>query len=500
MDFIMDTISIKVKGIKHIESANIEIPFEGGLYGFVGSNGCGKSTIMLILSVLLSERRYLMFKKEDYNSDSFIEIGINTSTQNLVNLWQPKTSQLRLSPGVQPFRYNGIYEGSLFYGTRFDDSRAVDQLLKSGDISHHEIEDSVEYIKDNLSHILHGDKNHYRTLKKIKNRATAKKFKLNNIPYFIEAKNGNMLSQYRMSSGECLLISLLNFIYYSIVNNRSGKSGKALILIDEIELALHPIAITRLISLLNKLNAEQKNVVIYLTSHSPEVIRSIKPNNMFMLSNTEGRLSTINPCFPSYAIRDVYSHDGFDYLILVEDKLAASVVDNVLVNKGLKNSRLIHIAPVGGWQNVLSLHRDLLANNVIGINRKIISILDGDVKELVSKEIEYKNLPKCFLPIQSIEKFLFEIVYHRKNEDLRKTINDKYFPLKSLDDLVDEFNERYKKLPESPDKKLYFKLKYELENRSIQESLFIEHLCNDIKKHIDFNSFEETICKQLDSI
>lgn len=168
MDFIMDTISIKVKGIKHIESANIEIPFEGGLYGFVGSNGCGKSTIMLILSVLLSERRYLMLKKEDYNSDSFIEIGINTSTQNLVNLWQPKTSQLRLSPGVQPFRYNGIYEGSLFYGTRFDDSRAVDQLLKSGDISHHEIEDSVEYIKDNLSHILHGDKNHYRTLKKNK--------------------------------------------------------------------------------------------------------------------------------------------------------------------------------------------------------------------------------------------------------------------------------------------------------------------------------------------
>lgn len=493
----MDTINIKIANIKNITSAEIEIPFESGLYGFVGGNGCGKSTLMLILSVLLSERRYSMFKKEDYDISSFIDITVNTNSSTKNNLWQPRPTQWKLPKGTSPFRHNGIYEGSLFYGTRFDDSRAVDNLLKSGDISNDDIENSVDYIKDNLSYILHGDKSHYRTLKKIKNRATARKFKLNNIPYFIEAKNGNMLSQYRMSSGECLLISLLNFIYYSIANNRSGDSGKALILIDEIELALHPIAITRLLSLLNKLNSEQKNVVIYLTSHSPEVIRSIKPNNMFMLSNINGEMKVINPCFPSYAIRDVYSHDGFDYLILVEDKLAASVVDNVLVDKGLKSSRLIHITPVGGWLNVLTLHKDLLSNNVIGINRKIISILDGDIKKDAASHDDFKHLPKCFLPIQSIEKFIFEIVYQRKNEPLRKTINDKYFQLKSLDDLVSEFNERYPRLPESPDKKLYFKLKSELENRSIQESLFIQHLCEDIKKHLDFSAFETSVSDLL---
>ncbi|HFJ0099553.1 TPA: AAA family ATPase [Yersinia enterocolitica] len=315
----------------------------------------------------------------------------------------------------------------------------------------------------------------------------------------MEAKNGNLLSQYRMSSGECLLISLLNFIYYSVADNRSGQSGKALILIDEIELALHPIAITRLISLLNALQGMQKNVVIYLTSHSPEVIRSIKPSNMFMLSNTNGNINLTNPCFPSYAIRDVYRHDGFDYLILVEDKLAASVVDNVLVSNELKSSKLIHITPVGGWQNVLTLHNDLLNNNVIGINRKIISVLDGDVKTEVMEKDEFKNTPKCFLPIQSIEKLLYDVIFLRKNDALRKIINDKYFILRSLDELIAEHNERYKTTPENPDKKFYFRLKHELEKRNIQESLFIQNLCEDIKKVIDFSSFERSLTNLLNA-
>ncbi|EKN3567316.1 ATP-binding protein [Yersinia enterocolitica] len=494
----MDTINISISEVKNISSAEIEIPFEGGLYGFVGGNGCGKSTLMLILSVLLSERRYLMLKSEDYSDDSFINITVNSNTTTS-NKWTPKNNKWVLPTGIKPFRYNGLYEGSLFYGARFDDSRVVDKLIRTGNISDEHVVDSVEYVKDNLSYILHGDHSHYRTLKKIKNRATANKLGLNNIPYFMEAKNGNLLSQYRMSSGECLLISLLNFIYYSVADNRSGQSGKALILIDEIELALHPIAITRLISLLNALQGMQKNVVIYLTSHSPEVIRSIKPSNMFMLSNTNGNINLTNPCFPSYAIRDVYRHDGFDYLILVEDKLAASVVDNVLVSNELKSSKLIHITPVGGWQNVLTLHNDLLNNNVIGINRKIISVLDGDVKTEVMEKDEFKNTPKCFLPIQSIEKLLYDVIFLRKNDALRKIINDKYFILRSLDELIAEHNERYKTTPENPDKKFYFRLKHELEKRNIQESLFIQNLCEDIKKVIDFSSFERSLTNLLNA-
>lgn len=60
----------------------------------------------------------------------------------------------------------------------------------------------------------------------------------------------SIISQYRMSSGECLTISLLHFIYNSLVRRSLSRNTPILMLIDEIELALHPIAITNLLNLL----------------------------------------------------------------------------------------------------------------------------------------------------------------------------------------------------------------------------------------------------------
>ncbi|MDA5495888.1 hypothetical protein PGS50_21925, partial [Yersinia intermedia] len=70
---------------------------------------------------------------------------------------------------------------------------------------------------------------------------------------------------------------------------------------------------------------------------------------------------------------------------------------------------------------------------------------------------------------------------------------------RSLDELIAEHNERYKTTPENPDKKFYFRLKHELEKRNIQESLFIQNLCEDIKKVIDFSSFERSLTNLLNA-
>ena len=307
-----------------------------------------------------------------------------------------------------------------------------------------------------------------------------------------------------MSSGECLLISLLNYIYYTLINpgNKRYQTKTPLILIDEIELALHPIAIQRLFAFFEELIVTYPKLVIYITSHSPEVIRALSPENMFLLKNDDGKLDTINPCFPSYAIRDVYSHDGYDILILVEDKLACYLVNNIIAKHYLNNSKLIQVVPVGGYDNVLKLHVDLLANNVLGTDKKVISILDGDVQDKVKKLKDFQNILKLYLPIPSIEKFLFSMLNDKKYPDAKKVINDKYFTLKSLDNLFSDFNNEYKSSPNNPDKKFYSIIKKDLKERKIEESTFIEKLSGDIKTipSLEFEKFANYLKKFINEI
>lgn len=482
----MENLKIVVKGIKNIELAEFEFPLEKSLNLIVGANGSGKSTFLLALSQAIAKSPLKTLQPDDYTDNSSVEITLDGVT----DLWEGKgnwyLNKIQIS-------LNGMYEGSLFYGTRFNDSRKVDSLIRSGQIKEEDIAEADDYLKDKLSYILHGDLSHYRGLKKVRNKYISNKLGLDNTPYF-NSVNGNLISQYRMSSGECLLISLLHFVYNAIVRRSLPENETILVLIDEIELALHPIAVSRFIDLMNELVKSSKKLMVVLTSHSPEVIRKIQPKNIYKIENHSGIVSVVNPGFPSYVIRDVYKHDGFDYLLLVEDDLAKTVVDKVLEQKNLKSSKLIHVVPVGGWNNVLTLQRDLLKGNVLGIGREIFSVIDGDVKNTIPKDFD--GLKKLFLPIKSIEKFLYEVVIEKPNVRLKKIINDKYFQVESLDALAAEHNLQYAKA-DHPDKKFYFRLRKNLESRGIEELMFVHKLADDIMNEVSFSGFEQSLEKML---
>lgn len=478
----MSDLKIRIKNVKNIKSAEIEFPLEQSLSLIVGSNGSGKSTILLALSQAI-RNSLRSLNSDDFDASSNVEIGL----EGRVDSWSGENNWFLKKPAVS---LRGMYEGSLFYGTRFNDSRTVDSHLKSGNIAADDIVDADDYVKDKLSHILTGTTGKYKDLKRIKNRAIAQKLMLTSTPYF-NSINGNLISQYRMSSGECLLISLLHFVYNAIVRRSLAKDELILVLIDEIELALHPIAVSRFIDLINELVQSTPNLMVILTSHSPEVIRKIQPKNIYKIENNLGVVDVVNPGYPSYVIRDVYRHDGFDYLLLVEDILAKVLVEKVLESKDLGSSKLVHVVPVGGYLNVLMLQRDLLRGNVLGVGREIISILDGDIVNQVPKE--FSDLKKLFLPIKSIEKLLYSIVIEGSNPVLKKIINDKYFQLDSLDSLAAEHNEKYKGKVDQSDKKFYFRLRKNLNARGIDELMFVQKLSDDIMRAIPFNKFSDTI-------
>lgn len=124
-----------------------------------------------------------------------------------------------------------------------------------------------------------------------------------------------------MSSGESMLISLIDFIN-NLVIKQSRKSHDNLFLIDKVALALHPATIDRLVLFLKDLTANStNNLIIYFSTHSSELIHWISSKNIFYIENIDGTVRVANPCYPNYAVRNLYPPNGFDFILLAEDEL-----------------------------------------------------------------------------------------------------------------------------------------------------------------------------------
>ena len=77
----------------------------------------------------------------DTKDDSYVkfEIGGNYC------LWK-QNSNFKWRRSGDIVKYNGLYEGSLFYGTRFKDSTNIEQMIASGQITEQEITDAVDLV------------------------------------------------------------------------------------------------------------------------------------------------------------------------------------------------------------------------------------------------------------------------------------------------------------------------------------------------------------------
>ena len=130
------------------------------------------------------------------------------------------------------------------------------------------------------------------------------------------------------------------------------------------------------------------------SSHSSELIRKIHPRNIYYMKNDGGDAKIISPCYPQYAIRSLYNHDGYDCTILVEDRVAEMLVRKLIADYRTKNNLLMNVLPVGGWKNTLELQKNFCEQNILGRDKFTFSIIDGDVMQDKSGKALYELLLK----------------------------------------------------------------------------------------------------------
>ena len=502
-------IRLTINKVKNINHAEFELSMESGLYSFVGGNGCGKSTLMLALSLMVKTSSAHMLAPYDISIDSTIDI----ETDNNSDHWFYKNGKLTTGKFsyvkghgnvkghnalIASAHIDGFYEGSIFYGCRFDDFDCIDKFMANKNFEDY-LTPADDFVSETLGYILHNNKKYYRTLKKIRSRHDAEALGFKGVPYFLGCGH-NTISQFRMSSGESMLISLVDFINNLVIKNTRTKNKKLLFLIDEVELALHPSAIDRLVLFLEDLiKTSTSELIIYFSTHSAELIHRLDPRNIYLLENDNGNLSATNPCYPNYAVRNLYVPNGFDFLLLVEDELAKALVDKAIRINKLSESKLCCILPSGGCTQMLKLHYDMVTYNTLGVGKKIVSIYDGDAKDEINSKTDYKFLPKCFLPIPSIEKFLKEKCVINKDKMFIKLLGDKYFNQRSLEDIIADYNNdiRTSRSKDSDGKNFYKVILSNLFKIGISERDFIKYLCDDIYEYEDLTKFSNSLSSLL---
>ncbi len=225
--------------------------------------------------------------------------------------------------------------------------------------------------------------------------------------------------------------------------------------------------------------SSQYNYAIYFSTHSIELIGSIKPENIFFLErHSDDSVEVLNPCYPAYATRILYDHSGYDYIILVEDDLAKEVVKRLLRKNALLSNKLVHILPCGGYTNVIDLAKEVVNSNLVGKTSSISIILDGDVKLEASSYIARhgiaNNIPITYLPVESLEKFLKSRLHDSVDHKLFRHLNDFIFHQLSLTQIIDQYKTTYDVSNDKNGKKLYKLIDSELRERGKDRAEVIE--------------------------
>lgn len=492
-------LEIQIKNIKNIKEFNYKFEFENGVYAIVGENAVGKSTVMSAIASTVYPDTLLRLGETEISKDSYVFIKCN----NVYDKWYYSQEHGSLKSHKPKVVFNGIYEGSVFSGTRFQDMTNIDKLILENPSFIDDFVPARDNLKEAMSIILKNTENKYNELYKLKNMTTVKKYKLLNMPYFYKLPNNKFISKYKMSSGECMLISLLNFINSTALDPERNKNKRKIcddrmfIFIDEVELALHPSSIIRLVEYLKKKMEHYKLTVLFST-HSTELIKLISPKNIFLLENNNGKIEVINPCYPQYAIRSVYDHDGNDCTILVEDKLAMQIVKIATEDFRIKNNLLINYLPVGGWESTLQLQNYISKNSILGRDKFVFSILDGDIMEIANKREDFKNLKKLFLPITSIEKYLYQKLIKNKDFSFCKKMGNKIFTLESLDNILKNFQLNGKGAQDISGKSLYDHLCYKAQSLDINKESFSKLVSELIIENEDFSKLSSQITQFIE--
>lgn len=352
-----DQLTITIENLRGISHLVFHAPTKHGVYVLSGVNGCGKTTLLTALARISDPNAfnaYLIDTPFDNFSQSKISYKIIKDGQEYigsfkkaVKYWNPVPKNFNLA-AISPF------SSVTFISTahqRFVESSILENKIEKTDTRSLPASNVLRY---GMSRILDNPIFQNLRFQTIKNKGAAvKNPRRDNKVYYIPLEGKKSYSEIHFSFGEKMVLNALEVL--------TKAKEKSIVLIDEIELALHPTAQVRFYEYIREI-ANDKKLLVILSTHSASLIKLAK-NRIYLDHDpdVQGGVIVKNDCYPAYILRDItFSEDiNPDFLLFVEDVQAKRLLDTILNEikrrEHYQGNLIYRICPVAGWEETIRL-------------------------------------------------------------------------------------------------------------------------------------------------
>jgi predicted ATPase len=171
-------------------------------------------------------------------------------------------------------------------------------------------------------------------------------------------------------SGETAVVKLVHDLCYA--------KDYSLILLDEPETSLHPLAQKRLINFILE-QIKKKKLQVVISTHSPDIIEGMPKEAIEILYENQntGKVNVIENVYPGNAFIHIGRTFTGKKVILTEDKLAKMIVEAVLEKNGDEKLFDVVYHP-GGASQIKQNEMTVYSKEK---NSKYFIVFDGDQKE-----------------------------------------------------------------------------------------------------------------------
>ena len=245
-------------------------------------------------------------------------------------------------------------------------------------------------------------------------------------------RNVATYSSFNMGAGEDAIIELLS--------NLQNMPNESLCVIEEIELGIHPEALSELAKVIQCI-AWKKKIQFVISSHSKAFIDSLPRVARGLLQRFDSECQVIYEPTTRYAISSMSKNIEPDLYIYCEDIIAEKILTRIL-KKSIRSR--VHIVEIGGaseFQKVFRYHQRVMAK------MKCLFIWDGDISDTqVNQWFHEIKFNYCFLHPESTPEYnILNTIYQDGLENLtnklglssRAEAEDLIKNLLTLDDLHD---------------------------------------------------------------